>query len=97
MEYDMYVSNEILQETEDRLKKIRDNLLHSSVQMSSAVQRSSSFLAGRQFERTKKNTEQCVRKTEILAANLQSAGMHIAELERLLEEYKRCGYSGELT
>lgn len=97
MGYDMYVSNEILQETEDRLKKIKSNLLHSSAQMSGAVQRSSSFLAGRQFERTKKNTEQCVKKTEIIAENLQKAEMHIAELERLLEEYRRCGYSGELT
>lgn len=97
MAYDMYVSNEIMQETEERLRKIRDNLLNASEQMSRSLQSSGTFLAGRQFERTKDNTEQCLKRTEIIVENLQNARRYIAELERLLDEYRECSYNGEMS
>ena len=97
MEYDMYVSDNILKVMDENLQRIMKTLQSASEEMNSSVQRSSTFLAGNQFERTKENTKQCLNKIEIIGMNLQYARKYLAELESLLEAYGDCGYSEEMS
>lgn len=91
----MCVDYDTLCSIEDKLQKIEFDLNNSTQKMVDAIQRSQDFLAGNQFEKAKNTTMSCVelsRKTEI---NIDYAKKYIGDLRMALEEYGRCGYSGE--
>lgn len=94
--YDMCVDYETLIQIEDKLQKIEYDLLESTKRMTDAIQRSEDFLAGRQFEKAKNTTKACTVLTERTSGNIRNARVYIDSLKSSLEEYCKCGYSGEV-
>lgn len=93
--YDMCVEYDVLCEMEDKLQKIEYDLNNSADQMVKAIQVSQDFLAGNQFEKAKRTTSACVEVTKRTGNNIKRAMDYLEKLKASLEEYGKCGYSGE--
>ena len=93
--YDICVDYDTLCTIEDKLQKIGYDLTESTHRMVDAIQRSQDFLAGNQFEKAKATTMNCVGLTEKTRSNIKHAQDYIVKLRTALEEYSRCGYTGE--
>lgn len=93
--YDMSVDYDTLCKIEDKLQKIEYDLNGSTEKMVAAIQISQDFLAGNQFEKAKSTTMSCVELTGKTGTNIKYARDYISKLRTALEEYSRCGYTGE--
>lgn len=93
--YDMCVDYDTLCMIEDKLQKIQYDLTNSTQKMIETIQISQDYLAGNQFERAKNTTIKCVEISRNTETNIGYAKTYIGNLRMALEEYGRCGYSGE--
>lgn len=93
--YDMCVDYDILCGVEDKLQNIEYDLNNSAIQMVKAIQVSQDFLAGNQFEKAKRTTFLCIESTRRTGSNIRHAMDYITKLKSALDEYGKCGYSGE--
>ena len=93
--YDMCVDYDVLCDIEVKLEKIEYDLNNSTDQMVKAIQVSQSFLAGNQFEKAKRTTATCVEMTRRTGNNIRSAMEYIEKLKTAMDDYGKCGYSGE--
>ena len=93
--YDICVDYAVLNEAGRRLQNIGNSLHTSVVDMEQALRYSEGFLAGEQFERTKKTTENCLRTAGKTENNIRYSLQYLKELLLILDEYQKCSYNGE--
>lgn len=93
--YDICVDYNTLCTIEDKLQKISYDLIESTQKMVESIQRSQDFLVGNQFDKAKATTINCTNLTARTSTNIRHAQDYIVKLRTALEEYSRCGYTGE--
>lgn len=93
--YDICVDYNTLCTVEDKLQRISYDLTESTQKMVEFIQKSQGFLAGNQFEKAKATTIDCTNLTARTSTNIGHAQDYIVKLRTALEEYSRCGYTGE--
>ncbi len=93
--YDMCLDYDVLCEIDDKLQKIRYDLVNSSDQMVSAMKECKGYLAGNQFEKAKSTTNSCIDVSRRTVTNITNAIKYIEKLERILMDYGNCAYSEE--
>ena len=91
--YDMNVDLDTICNIENNLQRINKNLGLSVRQMSGAINSSSSFLSGNQFEKAKRTTQECIGISNRASQNIENSLKYLTKLKRILEEYCRCTYS----
>lgn len=94
-DYDMYAEYFVLCEISDKLKKIGYNLNNSVAAMDRALNSNGEFLSGEQFEKARSTTSSCISITQRTEKNIINAINYIEKLKNQLEDYNKCGYSGD--
>ena len=91
-DYDMDVDYETLCQIEIDLMQINSSLDESTKNMVSGLQDGGDFLAGRQFEKAKSTTLQCLDLVRRIENKTSIAINFVKELKKCLEEYSQCIY-----
>ena len=78
---------------EDKLKRINHALEVSVMEMKNGIIQSQTYLAGNQFEKAKKTTDDCINITSRTRNNIGHAINYIEELKMIIEEYSKYAYS----
>lgn len=88
----MNVEYNTLCDIEKMLKRIEDDINLSNNAMKDAIERSSTFLSGQQFEKAKSVTDKSLKLSKKCSENLIGMQKYISELICVLEEYDKYGY-----
>lgn len=91
-QYDINVDYEALCETEDKLKRIGNNLNESTERMVLALQYCQGFLSGNQFDKASQTTFDCIEQAGKTSNNISNAINYIEQLKHAVERYSKCVY-----
>lgn len=90
--YDVNVDFETLCKMEEDLKRIRINLKLSADTMNESIGKSEQLLSGKQYERAKEITGECIEIAQKDIVVIQELISHIQTIKRILNEYMDCAY-----
>jgi len=90
--YDICADYDAMYSMSDKLKAIGIDLSESTKKMLLALQASQGFLSGRQYERARATTLNCIEAAGVTVNNIQNATVFLSELMNTIEDYSRCRY-----
>lgn len=90
--FDICTDYDAMYSMADKLKAIGTDLSESTRKMLLALQASQGFLSGKQYEKARMTTLNCIEVTGVTVNNIQNAITFLSNLMNTIDDYSRCKY-----